>query len=51
MTWKGFEPIVYYLSGTYEKGISVDSQTLAEFRVDWYPSLDLPKWAITIQPS
>ncbi|MEL7225216.1 MAG: hypothetical protein AAGL17_10200 [Cyanobacteria bacterium J06576_12] len=51
MTWKGFEPMIYYLSGAYEKGISVDPQTLAEFHLDWHPALDLPKWAITIQPS
>ncbi|MEL7141287.1 MAG: ISAzo13 family transposase, partial [Cyanobacteria bacterium J06573_11] len=51
MMWKGFEPIVYHLRGTYEKGITVDPQSLAEFRVDWQPSKDLPKWAITIQPT
>lgn len=51
MMWKGLEPVIYQLSGTYEKGITVDPQTLAEFRVDWHPSEDLPKWAITIQPT
>lgn len=51
MMWKGFEPIVYHLTGTYEKGINVDPKTLAEFRVNWHPSEDLPKWAITIHPT
>ena len=49
--WKGFEPIVYHLTGIYEKSINIDPQTLAEFRVDWHPSEDLSKWAITIQLS
>jgi hypothetical protein len=51
MMWKGFEPVVYHLSGTYEKGITVDAEASAEFRVDWHPSEGLPKWAITIQPT
>ena len=51
MMWKGFEPVVYHLTDTYEKGINVDSKVLAEFRVDWHPSADLPKWAITIRPT
>jgi len=50
MMWKGFEPIVYHLTGGYEKGIKRDADSLAEFRVDWHPSKDLPKWAITINP-
>lgn len=51
MMWKGFEPVVHHLRGTYEKGISVDAEALAEFRVDWQPSENLPKWAITIHPT
>jgi len=43
MMWKGLEPVVYRLSGTYEKGITVDSPSLAEFRVDWHPSEFLPR--------
>ena len=50
MSWKGFEPVVYHLKGCYEKGIKVGADELAEFRVDWHPAQDLPKWAITIHP-
>ncbi len=51
MMWKGMEPIVYQVTDCYEKGIKVDPETLATFRVDWHPSEDLPKWAITINPA
>ncbi|MGD1860087.1 MAG: hypothetical protein ACFB0E_08970 [Leptolyngbyaceae cyanobacterium] len=51
MMWKGLKPVVHHLTGTYEKGIKVDAQTLASFRVDWHPSAELPKWAITINPA
>ena len=51
MMWKGFEPVVYHLGGTYRKGITVEANALATFRVDWRPSEDLPKWAITIHPT
>ncbi len=51
MMWKGIEPIVYHVTDVYEKGIKVDAETLATFRVDWHPSEDLPKWAITINPA
>ncbi|NEP15352.1 MAG: hypothetical protein F6J97_00380 [Leptolyngbya sp. SIO4C1] len=30
------------------KRSKVDKQTLEAYRVDWHPSADLPKWAITI---
>ncbi|MEL6264022.1 MAG: ISAzo13 family transposase, partial [Cyanobacteria bacterium J06626_6] len=30
MMWKGLEPVIYHLSGTYEKGISVDPNALDE---------------------
>ena len=48
--WKGMEPTVYHLSGLYQKGISVDAQTLAPFRAHWHPSEQLPKWAVTVTP-
>ena len=51
MMWKGFEPIVYHVTQVYEKGITVDSETLATFKVDWYPDDDLPKWAVTVNPA
>ena len=48
MAWKGFNPVVHHITHVYEKGITVDAQALAPFRVDWHPSPTLPKWAITI---
>ena len=51
MMWKGFEPVVYHVTDTYEKGIKVGPEMLAEFRLNWQPSEDLPKWAITINPT
>ncbi|MBE9080463.1 hypothetical protein IQ241_24785 [Romeria aff. gracilis LEGE 07310] len=51
MLWKGIEPVVHYVTDRYEKGIKVDPETLATFRVNWHPSEDLPKWAITISPT
>lgn len=51
MMWKGMEPIIYSVTDRYEKGIKVDPETLATFRVDWHPSEELPKWAITINPA
>jgi Rhodopirellula transposase DDE domain len=51
MLWKGMEPIVHHITAPYDKGINVDAKTLASFRVDWHPSEDLPKWAMTINPS
>lgn len=51
MMWKGFEPIVYHLTGTYKKGINVAPETLVEFLVDWHLSEDPPTWAITIHPT
>ncbi|MEM6867172.1 MAG: transposase [Cyanobacteria bacterium P01_C01_bin.121] len=50
MSWKGVKPVVNHVTGTYEKGIKVDAQTLASFQVDWHPSAALPKWAIMINP-
>lgn len=51
MMWKGLEPMVHHMTDCYPKGIKVGAQTLATFRVDWHPSVDLPKWAITINPA
>ena len=51
MMWKGFEPVVHHVTQTYEKGITVDAETLATFKVDWHPDSDLPKWAVTIMPA
>ena len=51
MMWKGLKPSVHQMTGCYEKGIKVDAMTLASFRVDWHPSTELPKWAITINPA
>ncbi|MEM7062593.1 MAG: transposase [Cyanobacteria bacterium P01_B01_bin.77] len=51
MMWKGFEPVVHHVTQVYEKGIMVDSETLATFKVDWVPDNDLPKWAVTINPA
>lgn len=50
MRWKGLKPVVNHVTSTYEKGITVDAQALASFRVDWHPSAALPKWAVTINP-
>ena len=38
------------MTQVYKKGITVDSETLATFKVDWHPDDDLPKWAVTINP-
>ena len=51
MMWKGFEPVVHYVTQIYKKGITVDAETLASFKVDWHPDNDLPKWAVTIKPA
>ena len=51
MTWQGMQPVVHHVTDVYEKGIKVDPETLATFRVDWHPLEDLPKWAITINPA
>ncbi len=51
MMWQGMKPVVHHVTDVYEKGIKVDPETLATFRVDWHPSEDLPKWAITINPA
>ena len=48
MAWKGFNPVVHLMDKVYEKGITVDKDTLAPYRVDWHPSDTLPKWAITV---
>lgn len=42
-----------YLNGglIFQRFLKVDAETLATFRVDWHPSEDLPKWAITINPT
>jgi len=48
MQWKGLKPRVETVQQEYEKGVTVDAETLAAYRVDWHPSEDLPKWAITI---
>ena len=48
MTWKGLQPTTQLWSAHYEKGVSVDSEALAEYLCDWHPSDSLPKWAITI---
>ena len=46
--WKGMPPLVEPVLQVYEKGVTVDAETLASCRIDWHPSEDLPKWAITI---
>ncbi|MGF1497496.1 MAG: hypothetical protein ACFB8W_11820 [Elainellaceae cyanobacterium] len=51
MTWKGLHLAVHHVTDVYQKGIKVDAKTLASFRVDWHPSEDLPRWAITINPA
>ena len=51
MCWKGFEPIVYHITQSYPKGIKVDAEELATYRIDWHPDEHLPKWAVTISPS
>ena len=48
MQWKGMPPLVEPVLQVYEKGVTVDAETLASYRIDWHPSEDLPKWAITI---
>ena len=48
MAWKGFNPVVHPITHVYEKGITVDTHTLAPYQADWHPSLTLPKWAITV---
>jgi hypothetical protein len=48
LRWKGMAPLVEHVQQVYEKGVTVDAQTLASYRVDWHPSEDLPQWAITI---
>ena len=51
MMWKGMEPIVHHVTDVYETGVTVDAETLADFRLDWHPDEKLPKWAITINPA
>jgi len=51
MRWKGLKPVVHHVTGCYEKGIKVNAETLASFRVDGHPSMELPQWAITINPA
>ena len=48
LPWKGTTPLVEHVQQVYEKGVTVDAETLVSYRVDWHPSEDLPKWAITI---
>ncbi|NEQ55171.1 MAG: hypothetical protein F6K11_34465 [Leptolyngbya sp. SIO3F4] len=48
MAWKGFNPVVHLMDKVYERGITVDKDTLAPYRGDWHPSDTLPKWAITV---
>jgi hypothetical protein len=48
LLWRGTPPLVEHVQQVYEKGVTVDAETLAAYRVDWHPSEDLPKWAITI---
>jgi len=48
MSWKGLKPLVHHVTKPYEKGIKVDTQTLATYKVNWHPSEELPKWSITI---
>ncbi len=50
MTWKGIQPIVHLIEGTYEKGIKVAPGELAAYRDHWHPSQTLPKWDVTILP-
>lgn len=51
MTWKGVSPIVQRVEATYEKGIKVCSETLAQYQPFWQRSETLPKWDITIVPT
>ena len=43
MTWKGIEPTVQFISGTYEKKIKVLPKVLNRYRPFWQRSETLPK--------
>jgi hypothetical protein len=51
MTWKGCQPQVQLVETTYEKGIKVLPEELADYLPYWQRDDDLPKWDITIVPS
>ena len=51
MTWKGFEPMVHLVEGTYEKNITVPADELEPYQQQWQRSEALPKWDIKIVPA
>jgi hypothetical protein len=51
MTWKGIAPIVHMVEASYEKGIKVLPETLAQYLPFWQRSETLPKWDVMIAPT
>ena len=51
MTWKGFEPMVHLVEGTYEKNITVPADELEPYKQRWQRAESLPEWDITIVPA
>jgi len=49
MQWNGKTPTVHHITESYEKNVKVDQETLANYLIDWHPSDDLPKWAVTVE--
>jgi len=48
MSWKGKNPTVHHVTQVYERGVKVDADSLAPFRVDWLPSDALPRWSVMV---
>ena len=50
MTWKEKHPKIHLIEGSYEKGVIVKPDELADFRQFWQTSEELPKWDVLIIP-
>lgn len=51
MTWKGMNPTVELINGTYEKGVKVCRGEMKELQQYITRSTDLPKWDVVIKCS
>ena len=50
MSFKGKNPDVYLVEGTYKKSVVVGKKELKSFKPFWKRSEELPKWDVTILP-
>jgi len=51
MTWRGFQPIVHRLHGTYERGVRLTRSAFRPITDRLIRSVTLPKWSVVIRPT